>query len=163
MGWCKNFNMPRRLNIAIFLIDDEKDMRFSLNAILRTSEIQNYTIFSDPVKLIEALHQGVQICVIDFNLKNEINGLMLMKQILAINSYCRCIIMSGYEDAEMIKAFLNNGAFRYLTKGEKNFDLNLINYIQQAADVVYDTFVFYTTVLSNLKKQTQELREVKNG
>lgn len=151
------------MNIAIFLIDDEADMRFSLDALLRVSGISNYKIFSTPSELLEELHKGVQICIIDYNLKHEINGLSLMIKILHENSYCKCIIMSGYEEALMIKAFLNEGAFAYLTKGEKDFDKNLIKYISKAEDVVFETFVFYTTILSDIRKQAKELREVKNG
>jgi DNA-binding NtrC family response regulator len=102
--------MNIQLNIAIYCIDDDAGTRATLKALFKTNNILNYTIFSDPVKLLETLHKGVQVCIIDYDLKNEkFNGLTLMQAILLENAYCKCIIMSGHEEAFLIKDFLNNG------------------------------------------------------
>lgn len=152
------------LSIAIYAIDDEEGQRIAIDKLFNKNNIYNYTIFSDPVALLESLYKGVQICVLDYNLKNEFyNGLTLMEEILRHNSYCKCIIMSGYSDFDLIKAFLNGGAFRYLTKGEDNFGTHLINYINDALVIVNDAFEFYSTVLTSMKGVTNELKEVKNG
>lgn len=156
--------MQKKLNIAIYAIDDDANTRTTLDALFRRHEIINYEIFSDPQKLLESLHQGVQICIIDYNLKNgDYTGLSLMKEILERNGYCKCIIMSGFSETMLIIDFLNSGAFRYLIKGEKRFAEKLILFIQEAIEVVVETFNFYTTVLKNLRGATDELKEVKNG
>lgn len=152
------------LNIAIYAIDDDESQRIALDALFKDNDIYNYTIFSNPVDLLNALHEGVQICVLDYQLKNELyTGLTLMREILKANGYCKCIVMSGYEDAGMIKAFLNHGAFRYVTKGEYNFSTNLIKYINEALELAQETFDFYTTLLKNVKGVTDDLKDVKNG
>jgi len=153
----KNKYMPNRLNIAIFAIDDDSSIRVLLKTILDNNNINNYSIYSDPKELLVALHKGVQICVIDYELKHQLyNGISLMKEVKRNNNYCKCIIMSGYEDASRIKDFLNEGAFRYLTKGENNFSTNLVTYIKQATEEIIDTFGFYSDLLGSITK-TREL------
>lgn len=156
--------MKDQLNIAIYAIDDDAGTRVTLNAIFKQNNIYNYTIYSDPVALLDALHEGVQVCVIDYELNDpDYNGISLMKKILEQNSYCKCIIMSGYEDASIIKGFLNNGAFRYVTKGEGNFAEHLIKYVKTALDEIFETFDFYTTLSKNMKGTIEDLKELKNG
>jgi DNA-binding NtrC family response regulator len=156
--------MQDRLKIAIFLIDDDEHTRTMLDTLLSKNGIANYTIYSDPLQLLRDLHEGVQICVIDYNLNDEIyDGLLLMKAILTVNSYCKCIIMSGHEEAALIKDFLNAGAYKYITKGEKNFAENLVDYINLAIALIREAFTFYTTALQHIKGATERLKDVKNG
>lgn len=156
--------MQNKLKIAIFIIDDDPTTRAMLDILFSKNGIINYTIYSDPVLLLEDLHKGVQICVIDYNLKHHIyDGLGLMGKILEQNAYCKCIIMSAHEDASMIKSFLNGGAFKFITKGESNFAANMINYINEAIELISETFTFYTVVLQHIKGATAELKQFTNG
>lgn len=152
------------LNIAIYVIDDDADQRFVLNVLLRSNHIDNYTIFSDPDELLESLHKGVQICILDYQLNHpDFNGISLMQAIKKQNSYCKCIIISGYEDAAMVKAFLNNGAFRFATKAEENFEHNLVGYIREATEELISAYNFYATVLDRIKETKEQLTSYKNG
>jgi DNA-binding NtrC family response regulator len=156
--------MQNKLKIAIFAIDDDENMLTSLEAYFRRYNIVNYKTYSDPDLLLKELHQGVQICIIDHDLRNEnYNGLTLMKEIMNQNPYCRCIVMSGYDDINLIISYTNADVFKYLRKAEKDFAENLISYIKEAIEKISATFEFYTTVLSKMKGVTDELKNVRNG
>lgn len=156
--------MPQELKIAVFIIDDDESTRITIDTIFKSHGINNYTIFSNSKDLLEALYSGVQICVIDYKLSSNDahDGVSLMKEILKQNTYCKCIVMSGYEDAKLIKMFLNNGAFRYLTKGEKDFYTNLIGYINDALKILRSNFEFYSSVLDRMKEIKELFNELKN-
>lgn len=151
--------------IAIYVIDDEADARTALEALLLGNEIENFTVFADPVKLLESMHEGVQICIIDYELKNNsYNGITLMKRILQENVGCKCIMLSGYDDKEFVKMFVNNGGFKFVTKGEKDVDKNIIQYIHDAMAIILarKQFAEYMEMgkkeVNNALKLAKELR-----
>lgn len=154
-------NMIKELNIAIYAIDDDEGTRISLKALFKTHGITNYTIYSDPEVLLEELHRDVQVCIIDYDLRNDLyDGITLMRAILSKNKYCKCIIMSGYEDAKLIKNFLNCGASRYVTKGEDHFSEHIIKYINEALETVLETMSFYSILLENLDSTRKKLSQI---
>lgn len=156
--------MQSKYKIAIFLIDDDAEMRVMLDRLLRENNIVDYTIYSDPVKLLEELHKDVQLCVIDYNLRHSTyDGLLLMKQILKTNSYCKCIIMTAYDDAQTIKAFQNAGSYRYIVKGEPSFAENLISYIRSGIELIAEAVDFYSTLLTQMRDTCNQLKAIKDG
>jgi FixJ family two-component response regulator len=131
--------------IAILAIDDDTQMHLFLETLFKKNNLSNYKIYADPDMLLADLLSGLNIVVIDHDLKHrKWNGLNLMEEIIKRNRTCRCIIMSGHDDAGIIKNYFNKGGYKYLTKGEPGFRTNLINYINTSMDFLrraYDDLV----------------------
>ena len=152
------------LNIAIYAIDDDTSMRLTLTAIFKQHNVPNFTMYSNPRELLEDLHRDVHVCIIDYDLNDsDYDGVTLMQAIKAKNSWCKCIIMSGYEEGAVIKRFLNCGAFRYITKGEPHFLEHLMKYLNDALTEVYDNISFYSTLLEQLRISKDTLVKIKDN
>ena len=103
------------MNEPMLVIDDDP----SFNAILvRTLERRGQPAFGalDAVTALQAAHdRQVSRVVLDLNL-NGSSGLALIPQLLAINSDCRIVVLTGYASIATAVEAIKLGAIQYLAK-----------------------------------------------
>lgn len=106
------------LKIEIFAIDDEKGITDLLDAIFKMNSIENYRLFNDPEELLANLNDDVHICIVDYILNKDMNGLDLIKKIVQRNKHCWFIMLSGQGDKRVIIEYMNSVyGSRYIEKG----------------------------------------------
>lgn len=149
--------MNPREDIEIFAIDDNKLMTDLLDTLLRQSGRENFKLFNKSVDLLACLNDRVYICIVDYWLRNDINGLELIKIIVQRNPHCCCIMVSGQKDVDVIIEFMNSSYFaRYIDKGgDVAIQLPII------LKDVEDHICFIDEFFTNSKKQLDELNKIK--
>lgn len=120
------------INILTHLLDDDEDFLILLDKMLVGNIDIEYKIHSTAKSLLEAINEDKAICVIDYDLKDAINGLELMAKILKLNPLSYVIMMSSQQSIEIVTEFYNNDGFRYIDKSAANFSKRLIDSINKA-------------------------------
>ena len=107
-----------QLKIEIFAIDDDPAMRELIDNIFQLNKVENYRIFAEPKTLLKSLTDDVHICIVDYILNNEMNGLDLIKEIVKKNPHTWFIMLSGQSDKSVIVEYMNSVyGSRYIEKG----------------------------------------------
>lgn len=138
--------MDEPRDIEIFIIDDNKDITDVLAIILNQNNIRNFKIFNNPYELLEALNDNVHICVVDYFLKSDINGLELIKKIIKKNRHCWFIMLSGQDDKRVVIDYVNSMYMggRYIEKfGEHDLSSSLIKYLKEMIEHIRYIREFY--------------------
>lgn len=153
--------MSREINIAVFAINDDVLNLSILAKSLETNGIYNYTLFTDPAELIEALHKDVHICVIDYYLRGgDYTGIQLIKEIVKANPYCFFIMISEQSDLQVMIDFTNNQyGGRYIKKGDNNATEMIIKYVKELTTHIHYLQGFYTHI-GNIKDKLKEIKEL---
>lgn len=102
-------------SIKILVCDDHVAIRESIKLILGK---ESYSLFfaSDGREAIEKTrHLRPDIVILDIKMP-KMSGLDAIEKIKSINPACGIIIISGYEQPEVIKEALRRGAADYLPK-----------------------------------------------
>ena len=100
----------------IIIIDDHKIFGEGFCSLLENNNFRVKRVFQSPKKALHYLNSNViEIVFCDINMP-EINGLDLIKKIKKINSDCKVIMISMYNEKNIIKKALENNADGYLTK-----------------------------------------------
>lgn len=153
--------MKAPLKIEIFAIDDDKNITDILDIIFKMNNVHNYRLFNDPYELLEALNDDVHICVIDYVLGGEMNGLDLIKKIVQHNKHCWFIMLSGQSEKSVIIEYLNSVyGSRYIEKGGKvPLNISLMEHMQDIIKHIYFIDDFYYNA-SRIKEGFQDLKKL---
>lgn len=150
-------------SIKIMCIDDDEAFIDALGLILEMNkDITPVECFTDADKLLKALTSDVHICIVDYQLGGNINGLELIKLISEINHHCWFIMLSGIhgkEREEVLMKFMNiSHGSRFIEKGTANTTNDLINCIGEIKRHINIVTDFYR----NQNKIMEELSKIKN-
>lgn len=148
------------MKIEIFAIDDDKSVTDVLDIIFKMNGVENYRLFNDPNELLEALNDDVHICIVDYILNNEMNGLDLIKRVVKRNKHCWFIMLSGQSDRHVIIEYLNSVyGSRYIEKGERTpLNESLMIHLKDIIEHIYFIDDFYI----NANRIKEGFRDLKN-
>ncbi|HSB46388.1 MAG TPA: response regulator [Candidatus Bilamarchaeum sp.] len=115
--------MQERKNSKIILVDDEPMITRSISRIIgRGFECR---VFDRPKEAIESYKsEGADVVISDFDMKSDIDGLGLLREIKSHDPEARVIVMSGRLDAERRESLFSSGAYYAL---EKPFDAMIMS------------------------------------
>jgi len=134
------------INIMTYVLDDNQTVVKLIEQAFKNVGILNYRTFQDEIEFLTCLNDDVHVAVIDYVLKGEINGLQVAVKLLEENPRCYVIIMSSQESNKVIIEFMNAGAWKYVQK-EGNYILEVVSYVQKAAQLIKKDIEFYTTLI----------------
>ena len=112
-------------NLHIMVIDDENIVGKRLKAALeKTGDIVE--TFQDARKALERFkEEPFDIVVSDIRM-DDIDGLEVLEQVLALSNRTKVIIITGYATVEVAQEALVKGAFDFIAKPFKPNDLRVI-------------------------------------
>jgi DNA-binding NtrC family response regulator len=100
---------------SILIVDDEKNIRDTLNRYLsRSFKTYMATNGIDAMKVLRR-NQEIEIVLSDINMQG-MDGLELLKNIKSIDTEKTVILMSGLYSIESALRAFRNGAYNYLSK-----------------------------------------------
>lgn len=107
---------------TVLIIDDDPDVRESLQALLRTVAIDSEAMESLPDFLKCDLPGGPTCLVLDVRLPGR-SGLDFQRELLAANVKVPIIFITGHGDIPMSVQAMKGGAIEFLTKPFRDQDL----------------------------------------
>lgn len=149
------------LKIEIFAIDDDPGMRELISDIFKMNNIDNYRIFAEPQHLLASLTDNVHICIVDYILNNDMNGLDLIKEIVKRNPHTWFIMLSGQSDQRVVVDYMNAVyGSRYIEKGSAAVPLHQ-SLIQQLNDIIRHIY-FIDDFYQTANRIQEGMRQLKN-
>lgn len=137
------------INILTYILDDQQDLIDTIDEFFKLREVYNYRLFTDPDDMIKALTSDVAVCIIDYRLNNKKSGVAVMKEVKKTNAACYFIVMSAELTRDLVVECVNNGANKVILKDDPNFMDLLIEYLQEAIDIVTERFETYSRIWEN--------------
>jgi DNA-binding NtrC family response regulator len=128
----------------ILIVDDDKDFRFNLSAILRDAEYEVRTASNGRQAIKEVAQCVPSITLLDFHLP-DMDGMKVIEEIRKIDQSLLIIMITAYGDVKSAVSAMKMGAFDYVAKPFDNEELLLI--IKRALDS------------RNLSQEVKRLRE----
>jgi FixJ family two-component response regulator len=104
----------------VCVIDDDEDVRVSLDSLLRSAGYASRT-FASPEEFLESADDAACL-LLDVRLKNA-NGLAFQEELLASEAFVPIIFMSGYGDVPTSVRAMRAGAVNFLTKPFQDFEI----------------------------------------
>jgi len=107
---------------TVLIIDDDPDVRESLQALLRTVGLESKAMGSLPEFLKSGLPSGPTCLVLDVRLPGR-SGLDFQRELSAANVGLPIIFITGHGDVPMSVQAMKGGAIEFLTKPFRDQDL----------------------------------------
>ncbi len=145
--------------IKIIIVDDHKIFRDGLNLALSTiDKVKVVAEAESGINLLKILKkQKPQIIFMDISLPDT-NGILLAQKVLEVYSNVKIIILSSYNNIEIINESIQAGVSGYLLK---NTDYNEI---VTAIDTVLDDNIYFSTEIVNviIKNKKEDFKTKRN-
>jgi len=125
-----------QLNILTYVLEDDEDIILLLDQLFKMNGFVDYVFFKNSKDFVRDLNERVHICVIDYHLNGPMTGIDVMKVVLSKYPWCKVIMISGQDDPKVITQFVNNDGFRYVSKNAEDYSKQLVDYMQQAIEIV---------------------------
>jgi FixJ family two-component response regulator len=122
--------MPRRAP-TVFVIDDDVEVRKSIQDLLKVAGLRSETFGTAEEFLRNTVTDGPGCLVLDVSLPG-VDGLELQRKLTDAGMRIPIIFITGYGDIPMTVKAIKSGAVEFLTK--PFVDEDLLNAIQQAFD-----------------------------
>jgi FixJ family two-component response regulator len=107
---------------AVYIIDDDEDMRQSLGSLLR-SVGHRVEVFSSPAEFLDFTRENIPSCLIlDVRLRGE-SGLAFQQSIAKIAPHIPILFITGYADVEMSVKAMKAGAMDFFSKPFREQDM----------------------------------------
>ena len=143
--------------LRIFLVDDEILVRTNIKLMLNHYPNQ-YTICGEAadgqeaLRLIAAAHPNV---VISDMVMSPMNGLALSEKLHDMLPSCYFIALSNYDDYQLVRGTLKNGAFDYLLKHELSTESlhAVLSKLQSSSDSSYTDFENRESAITVLREK----------
>jgi DNA-binding NtrC family response regulator len=147
---------PKRTKHPFLLVDDEPEILYSLQGLLRR-EFELYTATSGQEALEILAQQPIHVVMTDQRMP-EMTGVELMGRVRTEYPEAIRIVFTGYADIKAVVDAINKGGlFRYITKPWDPDDL--IETLHQAA-AAYEQLSERRRLLHDLTSHVQEGREL---
>jgi FixJ family two-component response regulator len=116
---------------TVFIVDDDPDVRASIQGLLKTVGLRSEA-FASPQEFLRSAHfDGPSCMVLDVRLPN-LSGLDFQRQLAESGVQMPVIFITGYGDIPMSVKAMKMGAVEFLTKPFR--DQDLLDAIQQALE-----------------------------
>lgn len=148
--------MTRTKKHPILLVDDEPEILYSLQGLLRR-EFELYTAHSGAEALDILRQHPVHVIMSDQRMP-EMTGVQLMHRVKESHPEAIRIVFTGYADIRAVIDAINNvGLYRYITKPWDPDEL--IDVLRQAAER-YEEIVEHQQLLTDLRGYVGRSREL---
>jgi DNA-binding NtrC family response regulator len=140
------------LNILTYVLDDDEVVLMLIEKAFENAGIKDFKLFTKSNDLLNE-EMVPHIAIIDYMLKEEgINGLDVTKILLKKNPNCYVIIMSGQDNWEVLKGFMNSGA-RYYVEKKNNYLAEVAEQVNEAARKLKMDLDFYTMLFEKYNER----------
>ena len=103
------------LNLKLMLIEDEEDLRSSLERILKREVLEVHT-FSNALSALESYEQiRPDVILTDIQMP-DMDGLTMLEHIRKIDKYIPVIVISAFSDIDYFQKAISLHAYNYLVK-----------------------------------------------
>jgi FixJ family two-component response regulator len=123
--------MTSRSTPTVFVIDDDADVRSSIQGLLKSAGLRSESFGTAEEFLRNKMPDGPSCLVLDVSLPG-VDGLELQRKLGDAGFLIPIIFMTGHGDIPMTVKAIKSGAVEFLTK--PFVDQDLLNAIQQAFD-----------------------------
>src|SRR6201996_4538808 len=123
--------MTSRSTPTVFVIDDDADVRSSIEELLKAAGLRSESFGTAEEFLRNKLPDGPSCLVLDVSLPG-VDGLELQRKLADAGLRIPIIFITGHGDIRMTVRAIKSGAVEFLTK--PFIDQDLLNAIQQAFD-----------------------------
>jgi FixJ family two-component response regulator len=123
--------MTLRTASTVFVIDDDVDVRMSIQGLLRAAGLHSESFGTAEDFLANKVFDGPSCLVLDVSLPG-VDGLELQRKLADAGVFIPIIFITGHGDIPMTVKAIKSGAVEFLTK--PFVDEDLLNAIQQAFD-----------------------------
>jgi FixJ family two-component response regulator len=123
--------MKPRSTSTVFVIDDDVEVRMSIQSLLKVAGLRSETFGTAEEFLRNTVTDGPSCLVLDVSLPG-VDGLELQRKLADAGVLIPIIFITGYGDIPMTVKAIKSGAVEFLTK--PFVDEDLLNAIQQAFD-----------------------------
>jgi FixJ family two-component response regulator len=123
--------MKTRSTPTVFVIDDDVEVRMSIQSLLKVAGLRSETFGTAEEFLRNTVTDGPSCLVLDVSLPG-VDGLELQRKLADAGVLIPIIFITGYGDIPMTVKAMKTGAVEFLTK--PFVDEDLLNAIQQAFD-----------------------------
>jgi len=123
--------MKPRSTPTVFVIDDDVEVRMSIQSLLKVAGLRSETFGTAEEFLRNTVTDGPSCLVLDVSLPG-VDGLELQRKLADAGVLIPIIFITGYGDIPMTVKAIKSGAVEFLTK--PFVDQDLLNAIQQAFD-----------------------------
>ena len=123
--------MTSRSTPTVFVIDDDADVRSSIQGLLKAAGLRSESFGTAEDFLRSKVPDGPSCLVLDVSLPG-VDGLELQRKLADAGFRIPIVFMTGHGDIPMTVKAIKSGAVEFLTK--PFVDQDLLNAIQQAFD-----------------------------
>jgi FixJ family two-component response regulator len=123
--------MTSRSTPTVFVIDDDADVRSSIQGLLKSAGLRSESFGTAEEFLRHKMPDGPSCLVLDVSLPG-VDGLELQRKLAEAGFGIPIVFMTGHGDIPMTVKAIKSGAVEFLTK--PFVDQDLLNAIQQAFD-----------------------------
>jgi FixJ family two-component response regulator len=123
--------MKSRSTPTVFVIDDDADVRSSIQGLLKAAGLRSESFGTAEDFLRSKVPDGPSCLVLDVSLPG-VDGLELQRKLADAGFRIPIVFMTGHGDIPMTVKAIKSGAVEFLTK--PFVDQDLLNAIQQAFD-----------------------------
>ena len=123
--------MNPRSTPTVFVIDDDVEVRMSIQSLLKVAGLRSETFGTAEEFLRDTVTDGLSCLVLDVSLPG-VDGLELQRKLADAGVCIPIIFITGHGDIPMTVKAMKTGAVEFLTK--PFVDEDLLNAIQQAFD-----------------------------
>ena len=116
----------------LLVIDDERNIRFSLADVFSESDIEVQTVQDGTEGIRRVAEWNPDVILLDLRLENE-SGLDVFKKIREVDAKALVIFMTGFGTSEIAIEAMKHGAFDYIVKP---LDIGLLrDLVRQACEI----------------------------
>jgi FixJ family two-component response regulator len=116
---------------TVFIIDDDRDVRESIQGLLKSVGLRSRSFGAAQEFLSSERTDGPSCLVLDVRLP-DLNGLDFQRQLMDVGVHLPIIFITGHGDIPMTVRAMKSGAVEFLTKPFR--DQDLLDAIYQALD-----------------------------
>jgi len=114
--------MKNPKNPLIFIVEDDPAFATLTKNELINLNYSNLKLFTSGEECIKELKQKPDIVLLDYALNNGMNGLDVLKKIVAILPHTTVIMLTAYDKLEIAIDSIKAGAYDYVIKSETAFE-----------------------------------------
>ena len=102
-------------NGVVYFLDDEPNMRYAVDRILQNEKI-HVKCFASPSEVLQKIHQHDAVILVTDMSMPEMNGLDILRKIVAVDPDLPIIMVTGHGDIQTAVQAMRDGAYDFIEK-----------------------------------------------